>query len=157
MKSSLQAEHYWKVLLTAHPQRSRFCLNDLLEAFRKAFPHHEGDLNARQQLATLLGQLAEEGLLCLPKKTNRRAYDHAERTLLPRHVSRLDLPRPLPKPSQLWRPELAFANDLSKTWHDALYAIQEWLRGGGTAAPMVALRERSVEIFGDEKYLDSIL
>jgi hypothetical protein len=57
----------------------------------------------------------------------------------------------------MWRPELAFADDVSATWHDALNAIQKWLRNGGTIAAPVALRERSVEIFGDEKYLDGLL
>ena len=107
MKSSPQADHYWKVLLAAHPRRSRFRLNDLLEAFHDAFPHHEGDLNARQRLAGLLGQLAEEGFLRLPKIANRRAYDHGERTLLPRYVNRIDLPQPLQKKRtcgvQSWR------------------------------------------------------
>lgn len=157
MKSSPQADHYWKVLLAAHPRRSRFRLNDLLEAFHDAFPHHEGDLNARQRLAGLLGQLAEEGFLRLPKIANRRAYDHGERTLLPRYVNRIDLPQPPPKETHLWRPELAFARGVSANWHDTLAAIQEWLRGGGTETPFVALRERSVEIFGDEKYLDGLV
>jgi hypothetical protein len=38
-----------------------------------------------------------------------------------------------------------------------LLDIQNWLRNGGTTAPFVALRERSVEIFGEEKRLDSLL
>jgi hypothetical protein len=57
----------------------------------------------------------------------------------------------------IWRPELAFAADLGVSWQGELLAIQEWLRNGGTAASPVALRERSVEIFDDEKRLDSLL
>ena len=156
MSLKTQAGHYWSVLLSSHPQRSRFGLDDLLKAFRQSFPHQQGDLNARQQLADLLQQLAEEGLLRLPKATNRRAYDHSERISLPRYASR-NILQPLPKATRVWRPELLFANEVPDTWHDTLSLIQEWLRSGGTKAPPIALRERSVEIFGDEKYVDGLL
>lgn len=157
MKADTQAAHYWTVLLGSYPKRARIQLDNLLMAFRQAFPHHESDLEVRRRLAALLGELAEAGILRLPKPTNRRAYDHAERIALPRYISRLDLPRPLPSKPRMWRPELAFAENMSESWHDALIAIQNWLRNGGSAAPLVALRERSVEIFGDEKYLDGLL
>jgi hypothetical protein len=157
MTLKTQAARYWETLLSVHPRRSRFSLNELLEAFRSAFPHQEADPNVRERVAALLHQLAEEGVLRLPKRTNRRAYDHAERTVLPRYINRSDRPRSLPQPALLWRPELAFAHDVPKSWHDVLSAIQEWLRNGGTGAPAVAIRERSVEIFGDEKYLDGML
>jgi hypothetical protein len=157
MSPNTQAAQYWEALLSVHPRRSRFSLDELLEAFRRAFPHHEADPNVRQQLAALLHQLAQDGALRLPKPTNRRAYDHAERTVLPRYVNRLDRVRPLAKPTLLWRPELAFARDVPEAWHDVLTAIQEWLRNGGTVARPIAIRERSVEIFGDEKFLDGML
>lgn len=156
MNAKTQAAHYWSVLVTSYPQRSRFGLDDLLKAFRQAFPHQQGDLNARQQLADLLQHLAEEGLLRLPRATNRHAYDYSERISLPRYASR-NILQPIPKATRVWRPELLFASEVPETWHDTLNFIQEWLRHGGTKAPPVALRERSVEIFDDEKYLDGLL
>jgi hypothetical protein len=139
------------------PQRTRIHLDHLLKAFRQAFPHHEGDLEVRRRLAALLRELAEDGILRLPKLTNRRAYDHAERIALPRYITRLDLSRPLRSQPRMWRPELAFAENMAECWHDALGAIQNWLRNGGSVAVPIALRERSVEIFGDEKFLDGLL
>jgi hypothetical protein len=156
MNVKTQAAHYWSVLLSSHPTRMRFRLDDLLSAFRKAFPHHEGNLNSRQVLADLLHELAEDGQLRLPRETNRRGYDHSERIVLPRYATRI-IPQTAPKTKRVWRPELLFANDLPETCHDTLDLVQEWLRNGGTQALPVALRERSVEIFGDEKYLDGVL
>ena len=157
MKADTLAARYWAVLVGFCPQRTRIRLDNLLKAFRQAFPHHEGDLEARRRLAALLRELADEGILRLPKATNRRAYDHAERIALPRYISRLDLPRPLPSQSRMWRPELAFADNMAESCQDALGAIQNWLRNGGSTAMPIALRERSIEIFGDEKYLDGLL
>jgi hypothetical protein len=57
----------------------------------------------------------------------------------------------------MWRPELAFARDLGESLREELIAIQKWLRDTGPSAPLIALRERSVEIFGDEKRLDALL
>ncbi len=156
MNAKTQSAHYWSVLLSSQPRRSRFSLDDLLRAFRQAFPHQQGDLNVREQLSDLLLQLAEQELLRLPKTTNRRAYDHSERISLPRYARRNMAPA-LPKATRVWRPELLFAGDVPETWHDTLNLIQEWLRNGGTKVPPIALRERSVEIFGDEKHLDGLL
>jgi hypothetical protein len=105
----------------------------------------------------LLGELEQAGAIRLPKKSNRRAYDHSERTSLPKHVVRCDRPSRIKHSSLVWRPELAFASDFGSSLQSELLAIQEWLRDGGTASTFIALRERSVEIFGDEKRLDSLL
>ncbi len=150
------AAHFWAVLVSAQPRRVRFTRTDLLEAFGRAFPHSQGDLNLRERLTSVLNGLAAEGLLRLPKPSNRRGYDHSERTSLPRFVNRLDCSRATQK-ATFWRPELAFAQDFPGAWHEELVAIQNWLRNRGAAAQIVALRERSMEIFGDEKRLDDIL
>ncbi|MCI0536367.1 MAG: hypothetical protein L0338_37070 [Acidobacteria bacterium] len=157
MNPSNEAQMFWQVLLDAHPRRSRFVLENLLEAFRKAFPYRQGDADARGVIARLLAELEQAGVLRLPRQANRRAHDHSERTRLPKHIVRLDRPRPVARSLVVWRPELAFARDLGESWWDELLAIQEWLRNGGTMSSPVALRERSVEIFGDERCLDSLL
>ncbi len=150
------AAQFWAALVSAQPRRVRFSRTDLLEAFGRAFPHSQGDLNLRERLTTVLNELAEAGFLRLPKQSNRRGYDHSERTALPRFVNRLDCPRAAHK-ATFWRPELAFAQDLPGVWHEELLAVQNWLRNRSAGAQVVALRERSVEIFGDEKRLDGML
>ncbi len=157
MSPSSEAQRFWQALVTAHPRRTQFGLEQLLVSFRRALPHRQGDTDARSVLARLLVELEEAGALRQPQQKNRRAYDHSERTPLPKHIVRLDRPRSAQKETVVWRPELAFARDLGFSLRDELLAIQEWLRNGGASALPVALRERSVEIFGDEKRLDALL
>lgn len=157
MSLSRDAQLFLDALSSAYPRRAQFGIEHLLEAFRRAFPHRQGDTDARSILSQLLVQLDLSGVLHLPKKTNRRAYDYSERTPLPKHVTRCDRLQPAKSSAVVWRPELAFAGELEVSWHEELLAVQEWLRNGGTSAAFVALRERSVEIFGDEKRLDSLL
>ena len=157
MNRSNDAQQFWDALRKAHPRRTRLALEHMLAIFRQTFPHRQGDADARFVLATLLGELEQSGTIRLPNRTNRRAYDHSERTPLPKHVIRCDRPNRVKQPSLVWRPELAFASEFGSSLQTELLAIQEWLRNGGTTAPFVALRERSVEIFGDEKRLDSLL
>jgi hypothetical protein len=157
MSLSRDAQLLWDALFSMYPRRAQFGIEHLLEAFRHAFPHRQGDTDARSILSQLLVQLEQSGVLHLPKKTNRRAYDYSERTPLPKHVTRCDRLQPSKSPAVVWRPELAFAGELGVSWHEELLAVQEWLRNGGISAAHVALRERSVELFGDEKRLDSLL
>jgi len=157
MNGSADAQIFWQVLLERHPRRRRFTLPEILDAFRQGFPHRQGDTDMRAVLARWLDELGRMGVIRLPSKANRRAYDHSERTTLPRHVIRSDAQPPDTPSTIIWRPELAFAADLGGALQKELQAIQQWLKHeGGIAAP-VALRERSVEIFGDEKRLDSLL
>ena len=157
MNRSQDAQQFWDALLSAHPRRTRFSLEHLLETFQRLFPHRHGDADVRAVLSRLLGELEQSGAICLPSKSNRRAYDHSERTPLPKHIVRSDRPGRVKQAAVVWRPELAFASDFGSSWQAELLAVQEWLRNGGTTAVSVALRERSVEIFGDEKRLDSLL
>jgi hypothetical protein len=156
MTMTSDATHFWATLMKTHPQRVRFSRADLLEAFGQAFPHSQGDLNQRERLAAILRSLAEAGYVRLPRESNRRGYDHSERTPLPRFVNRLNSRKAIRK-ATYWRPELAFAQNLPGIWHEELVAIQNWLRKRGGETQYVALRERSVEIFGDEKRLDGML
>lgn len=156
MMISGEAARFWVALINANSHRVRFTRSDLLEAFGRALPHSQGDVNLRERLGEILNELAESGLVRLPRTSNRRGYDHSERTTLPRFVKRLDNAKETRK-QVFWRPELAFAQHLPSTWHNDLLAVQNWLRNGGLDAPIVALRERSVEIFGDEKRLDAML
>lgn len=150
------AEHFWATLTNIYPQRVRFSRANLLEAFGRAFPHSQGDLNQRERLAAILHDLAEAGHISLPRQSSRRGYDHSERTPLPRFVRRISSRR-APRNATFWRPELAFAQNLPVNWHEELIAIQNWLRKHGGETQYVALRERSVEIFGDEKRFDGML
>lgn len=157
MNCSNDGQQFWNALRAAYSRRTRLALEHLLNVFRRTFPHRQSDTDSRSFLAVLLGELEKEGVVRLPNKANRRAYDHSERTPLPKHIVRCDRPGRIRQSSLIWRPELAFASEIGSSLRIELLAIQAWLRNGGTTATFVALRERSVEIFGDEKRLDSLL
>lgn len=157
MNISCDAQCLWDTLSDRYPRQVRLTLEQLLTAFQVALPHRSDDAEGRSALAGMLAEFAAAGLLRLPRATSRAAYNCAERTPLPRHVYRLNpSPRTRSGPG-LWRPELAFALQMDESWHAELKVVQEWLRRGGMQAPLVAMRERSVEIFGDEKRLDALL
>lgn len=151
------ALRFWATLTAAHPNRIQFGLPLLLQTFRAEFPHLVGDGDERAQLAALLDHLRAENRVRLPDVRSRRSFHHAERTLLPNNITRLDRPAVPPQQTVLWRPELTFARTVPQALQEELRAVQDWLRSGGAAKPMVAVRERSVEIFGDEKRIDRLL
>jgi hypothetical protein len=56
-----------------------------------------------------------------------------------------------------WAPELAFVPDLPRVEHpEELLAIQRFLASGGRHRLVVPMRERSVQLFGDEKRLEQL-
>jgi len=56
-----------------------------------------------------------------------------------------------------WEPELQFcATARLQIRHDELAKIDHYLKHGGRARPMIPIKERSLQIFGDEKRLDEL-
>jgi hypothetical protein len=112
----------------------------------------------RARLADVLTELVEAGVVQLP---SARSYDRSARPALPRFVrlDRAPAPRRRSGAEVAWRPELAWAAELSldeQTLSD-LRAINAFLRDGGSGRPVVPLRERSLQLFGDEKRLEALI
>lgn len=112
----------------------------------------------RARLRDVIDELADAGLIFLPSE---RSYDRSAKPPLPRFV-RVDRPKPtrrrLPGADFAWRPELAWAAELAfeeRTLSD-LRAINAFLRDQGDERPIVPLRERSIQLFGDEKRLEAL-
>lgn len=60
--------------------------------------------------------------------------------------------------SVVWQPELAFlANARVAVAAGDLLRLNEFLAAGGRARPLVPIKERSLQVFGDEKRLDALL
>jgi len=107
----------------------------------------------------VLDELADAGLILLPSE---RSYDRSAKPPLPRFV-RVEGPstasRRLPGADLAWRPELAWAVEASfdvRTLSN-LRAINAFFRDGGSERPIVPLRERSLQLFGDEKRLEALM
>ncbi|MDN3356835.1 Wadjet anti-phage system protein JetD domain-containing protein [Actinomadura sp. DC4] len=135
----------------------------ILAAFVQACPGTAGTTQGRPVLSALLDELADHNLVELPR--GRDGWDDAQPPL-PRWL-RLPL-SPKPKnrsvratASVVWRRELSWAgtDQLTTTQIEVLKTINRWLRdtdGDDDRRTAVPMRERSLEIFGDEKRLDAL-
>lgn len=137
--------------------RRRVALDDVWRAFRQAVPGYIADSEARIRLAALLADLEDGGQLSRPR--GRKLWDHTIDPPLPSWIELNAAPRPSPPPRDhqqiAWPPPLAFVSTLRRVRNlDELLAIRTFLASGPDRYPTVPIRERSVEIFGDEKRLD---
>jgi Uncharacterized protein conserved in bacteria C-term(DUF2220) len=129
-------EHLWQLLDTVDPATRTF-------------------LHRRQLLADTLAELTAARLIQLPAQAS---YDRTEHPALPRFITlpRPDRAQPLATPI-VWHPALSWAAETATaaTHRPALEKINRWLfTNRGTLT--VPLRERSLEILGDEKALDRL-
>jgi hypothetical protein len=148
------------VELQAEGRGKRVSLERVREVFHRLHPHLLGSVSARNELAEVVHQLAASGVVTLPK--SRRLYDDAQAPALPRWIqlgSEPAGPSPLRRASEVaWCPELCFVLQMEHLTQGELrdlLRIQDFLRTGRVAG-MVTARERSLELFGDEKRLEHL-
>ena len=134
-----------------------------LKALRVAFAQHDptraASSGARVRLRAAIEELASDGRVVLPKQ--RKSYEAHVTPALPTWVERPAAPRAARAeiPVRVWRPELAAAAELAATpaEFDVLACVDAFLRNGGSSRPFVPHRERSLEVFGNEKRLDTLM
>ncbi|HEY8376000.1 MAG TPA: hypothetical protein VIK91_05900, partial [Nannocystis sp.] len=141
-------------------KRRRLTLDDVRHVFRTALPIAYSD-NGRDALARYLGELGERGDLQLPRQA--KLWEHTPQPALPRWIqfaaSALGT-EPEDHRTIAWAPELAPLVTEPRIRPDLLrdlLAIQRFFAEGGRQRELVPVRERSVELFGDEKRLDDLL
>lgn len=139
--------------------RRRVKLDELQALLVAAEPALTHSPERRARLADIIDELADAGVVQLPSE---RSYDRTARPRLPRFVQ---LNRDAPAPRRragaeiAWLPELSWAAELrfdEQTLSD-LRNINAFLRDGGPDRPVVPLRERSVQVLGDEKRLEMLM
>jgi hypothetical protein len=113
----------------------------------------------RARLAEVLDELADTGVVELPTE---RSYDDSVKPSLPRFVRVQGLappPRRVSGAGVAWRPELAWAAELSvdEQMLSDLRAVNAFFRDRGRERPIVPLRERSLQLFGYEKRLEALM
>ena len=139
--------------------RRRIDIVRVWHAFRVAHPVEAVASDARDRLARRLDALAAQDGVSLPSPRGR-SWDRTARPPLPAWV---ELPRPrsaapvVDAASIPWAPELAFVPGTAGVDLAAALAIQGFLASGGRDRVEVPSRERSVELFGDEKRLERLL
>jgi len=136
-------------------RRKRVLLADLRRQWLDAHPEQLQHPERDTLLLAALRELEAQGHLTLPA---RGSFEQLGNPPMPKFVTLLSLPGILPSEDWLcisWLPELGFWTDLTTSELVTAKAINEWLVCRRGKFLRVPLRERSLEIFGDEKYLDS--
>lgn len=105
-------------------------------------------------LLAALKKLEAEGELSLPAHGSFEQLGSPPMPKFVTLVTRSDAQPPDDWSGVSWLPELGFWTDLSASEMVTAKAINDWLLRRGGKFLRVPLRERSLEIFGDEKYLD---
>ena len=137
-------------------------LEDLWHAAFAVEPELASSVDRRARLLASLERLAASGRI-RSWPARRANFEHSSLPSLPLVVRAPGTPakehrvRPV-QPAEL-RPELAGARKLDRIRADevaTLVAVNEFLRDLNPARPQVPVRERSLEIFGDEKRLEAV-
>jgi hypothetical protein len=151
------AQRLLAAILERVGKRRHISINDVWAAYREVIRGSTGQIDARIELAALLEELAETEHLSLP--TTR--WDADVNPPIPLFIRLPALTKPqsnVPDPkSILWPPELEFAVELPPSRQvEELLAIKRFLSNGGRERRSVPIRERSLELFGDEKRLEAL-
>lgn len=152
-------EQFHRYLYEHCEGKVRVGLDMMLQSFQSVHPELAATPFARSRLRELLDRLALDERLELPK--GRECWDVSALPALPRWVK---LPRETVSEEKIdirsipWSPELRFLTS-SRVFVPLadLLKLQEFFAHGGRAREVVPIKERSLEIFGDEKRLDQLM
>jgi hypothetical protein len=140
-------------------ERQRLPIEMAWAAFRASIRGYTSEAEARPYLERLLRTLADEGFVTLPR--GKRLWDFSAVPPLPGwiQVHRTTNPKaPTADHRSIpWPPELAFVASMTQVaLLEEFLAIKRFLADGGRRRRLVPVRERSMELFGDEKRLDDL-
>jgi hypothetical protein len=138
--------------------RRRIPLDMLRLLFAAACPELAEQPDRRTRLAETLQNAADAGDILLPR--GLRSWDRAGGASLPGFVTLAALqpaPPPAIEPGYGWHPLLKFAaSETNRLRLQAAKRVNEWLKTDPDLTLIVPIKERSLEIFGDEKRLDEL-
>lgn len=133
---------------------------ELLRGASHFEPGLVGNPDARRSLRDALDELRAAGKVTLPSSRSRTGWDTRITPPLPLWVMRVEprLPPRTPRSPQVWPSALEAAAQIATRpdEYQLLARIARWLRDS-PAPSRAPLQERSVELFDDEKALDSFL
>jgi hypothetical protein len=159
MTSTLSSDAEQVLAAIAGGRRTRWPLDDLELKHLQALPHMRGRPERRRELGAIIDELAAAGRV--------RPSVREDRTRMPALPAFVDVVRVRPQRNGTdarghgWRPELAHVLALQPAPTPAelriLRKVNRWLADRGQQARVCGSRERSLEVFGDEKLLDERL
>lgn len=135
----------------------RISIDRLRIVFADSCPQFAQSVDRMTILSDLLAKLKTEQLIDLPKQSS--SWIQTSQPALPKWIKLKKLDDDRRSYSEVaWTPELSFCTELkNKSQLDAALRINEFLIRRRHELQMVPFRERSLEIFGDEKRLDSMV
>jgi hypothetical protein len=154
------AEQLQAFLLDHSRGRVRVDIELLLQGFHAVHPELASTAGARAKLRELLDLLQLDGRIQLPR--GKAGWDRSSLPPLPLWVRLAHEDVPAPERVDLreipWAPELRFlAGTRAGVPLECLQKLQEFFAEGGRNREPVPLKERSLQIFGDEKRLDALI
>jgi len=159
MSDRLSVDARALLAVIADRRRTRWPAEELELQHLQALPHMRGRPERRRELAAVIDELTAAGRL--------RPSKRQDRTRMPPLPGFVDVVRPRASSGRGdarghgWRPELSGVLALTPPPTPAeqrvLRTVNRWLADRGDDAPLCGSRERSLEVFGDEKLLDERL
>ena len=142
-------------------RRARVPLEDLRQSAIAADLSFVGSPDSRERLLAALRELQVAGVITLPRGS--KGWEPLPRPALPRWVARPTAAKrtPLSEPQVAWHAELSWVPAFLATdrptaaERSVLRAVNSFLGAGGSSI-VVPLRERSLQLTGDEKMLDTV-
>jgi hypothetical protein len=153
------AEDFLTRLRSRLSGRKRIEVKTYRQVFAEILPALIG-ADFRARLAAVCAELEAAGRARLPR--SHALYDHTCGSSLPIWLELIDEtktrePLPVDPLTHAWPPELRFACDIRDPRQlRELLCVQRFLAAGGRTRPLVPAKERSIELFGDEKRLEEI-
>lgn len=135
--------------------RRRVQLAELWQLLDRVVPSTRLDARRRQVLSDLINELASAEVLTLP---SARSFDRSETPELPKFVVlRREAAAPELRKPVIWHPSLAWVPKagLTRSQLDTAGMVNDWLYDNRDPL-IVPVRERSLEIFKNEKVLDRL-
>ena len=141
-------------------RRRRVQRIELWRAFDATHPHLFGNPSAQATLRAMLDDLASAGAITTPKGT--AAWRDAQDPPIPQWIALVQIdPKPerAPPTTRAWHPKLeplAHTLRLSETERRLLEGAQEAFARWGDDEPIITVRERSLQLLGDDKALERL-
>lgn len=153
-------QHFLAELHRASDERVTLKLDDVQRAFGVAYPQLDGSAERRAKLRAKLEALRDTGALRLPAN-QKQDWEPQPAPALPRWVrlvrAKVEAAPRFDHRSYPWVKELEFIVTLQNlATPDVALRLHEFLKNDGRTRPLVPMKERAWELFGDEKALDSL-
>jgi hypothetical protein len=137
-------------------QRKRVPLDELRRHYFSLYPDVQNSPDRGVLLLRALKELEADGAISLPAAGS---WEQAGSPALPLWITLKSAPRSnvsVNHADVIWAPELGFWPELRPSQLSALRPINDFLLRRRGAFSLVPIKERSLEIFGDEKRLDNM-